>query len=231
MWQDRFEAGVRLAERLGACYEDPQGLILALPRGGVVVGYALSLALRLPLDVFIVRKLGAPGNPEFAIGAVTETGSVYMNPDAPEVLRALSAPTGYLDQAIRVQREEIARRQALYRQGRPLPSLAGQTVLLVDDGIATGATFFAAVEALRQLGPARLLGAVPVGPPETLALLAPALDRLVVLETPAAFLAVGEHYRDFRQVEDELVLRYLAAAAALRGPRAPLTNVREGDRV
>ncbi|WP_447974679.1 phosphoribosyltransferase [Nitrospira sp. Kam-Ns4a] len=106
------------------------------------MGYALSLALRLPLDVFIVRKLGAPGNPECAIGAVTETGSVYLHPDAPKVLRVFSAPADYLEAAIRAQRQEIARRQAVYRQGRPLPSLAGKTVLLVDDGIATGATFF-----------------------------------------------------------------------------------------
>ncbi|MEW6544883.1 MAG: phosphoribosyltransferase family protein [Nitrospirota bacterium] len=223
LFADREEAGRLLADRLRAYRGASDGLILALPRGGVAVGYTLSLALRLPLDVFLVRKLGAPGNPEFAIGAMTETGSVHLNPGAPEVLETLSAPAGYLEHAVRIQKEEIARRQALYRKGRPLPSLADRTVLLVDDGIATGATFLASVEALKGLGVKRLVAAIPVGPADTLREVGRRVDELVVLMAPEPFFAVGNHYADFSQVEDEKVIRYMAeAAAALReGGAAP----------
>lgn len=203
-----------LAERLKAYRDDPNGLILALPRGGVAVGYTLSLALHLPLDVLITRKLGAPGNPEYALGAIAETGALSLNQEA---MRAFALSKEDLDKQIRTQQEEIARRQALYRGGRSLPSLTGRTVLLVDDGIATGSTFFASVEALKQLHPARLVGAIPVGPRETLIRVRRQVDELVVLMTPEPFYAVGNHYADFTQVEDAAVVRYLAqAAAALR---------------
>ncbi len=203
-----------LAERLKAYRDNPNGLILALPRGGVAVGYTLSLALHLPLDVLITRKLGAPGNPEYALGAIAETGALSLNQEA---MRAFALSKEDLDKQIRTQQEEIARRQALYRGGRSLPSLTGRTVLLVDDGIATGSTFFASVEALKQLHPARLVGAIPVGPRETLIRVRRQVDELVVLMTPEPFYAVGNHYADFTQVEDAAVVRYLAqAAAALR---------------
>ena len=195
----------------------PEGIILALPRGGVAVGYALSLSLRLPLDVFITRKLGAPDNPEYAIGAVTETGSVFLNPAAQQVMAALGAPTDYLAEAVGAERQEIARRQAMYRQGRPLPDLTDRTVVLVDDGIATGATFLASVEALRTRGVKNLVAAIPVGPLDTLRVVRNKVDSLCTLITPEPFYAVGNHYADFTQVEDSQVLRYLAdTAAALR---------------
>jgi predicted phosphoribosyltransferase len=212
--RDREEAGRLLAERLGAYRDDPRGLILALPRGGVAVGYRVSLALRLPLDVFITRKLGAPGNPEFAIGAVTETGAVFLNPEAQEVMAAFSAPTGFLARSVDEQREEIARRQRLYRRGHPLPDLAERTVLLVDDGIATGATFLASVDGLRSRGVGRLVAAIPVGPVDTLQRVAEQVDELHVLATPDPFYAVGNHYADFTQVEDDQVLDYLDRAAS-----------------
>ena len=222
MFRNREEAGLLLAKRLGAYRDDPSGLILALPRGGVAVGYALSLTLRLPLDVFITRKLGAPEHPEYAIGAVTETGSVFLNPEAQAVLRAFSSSTAYLEKAIRAQQDEIARRQILCRQGRPLPALTERTVLLVDDGIATGATFLASAKALRGLGVQRLVAAIPVGPRDTLSRVREEVDELVVLITPEPFFAVGNHYEDFTQVEDAGVIRYLAAAAsALRGNNQP----------
>jgi len=222
VFRNREEAGLLLAKRLGAYRDDPSCLILALPRGGVAVGYSLSLALRLPLDVFITRKLGAPEQPEYAIGAVTETGSVFLNPEAQAVLRAFSSSTAYLEKAIRAQQDEIARRQVLYRQGRPLPVLTDRTVLLVDDGIATGATFLASVESLRGLGVKRLVAAIPVGPRDTLSRVREEVDKLVVLITPEPFFAVGNHYEDFTQVEDAGVIRYLAAAAsALRGNNQP----------
>lgn len=217
MFRDREEAGRLLATRLGIYREDPSGLILALPRGGVAVGYTLSLALRLPLDVFITRKLGAPGNPEYAIGAVTETGSVYLNPEAQAAFGPFTSSQDYLNRTILAQQQEMTRRQALYRKGRPLPTLTDRTVLLVDDGIATGSTFLASVEALRKLGVKRLIAAIPVGPPATLRQVGHRVDELVVLMAPDLFFAVGNHYENFTQVEDVTVVRYLAAAeTALR---------------
>ncbi len=210
--RDREEAGRLLAERLGAYRERAGALILALPRGGVAVGYAMSLALRLPLDVLIVRKLGAPGNPEYAIGAVAENGSVYLNPEAPVVLREFGVGREYIDRAERQQQGEIARRRTLYRHGRPLPDVHGREVLLVDDGIATGATFKAALEALRHQGARRVVAAIPVGPAETIRALRGQVDELTVLFTPEPFFAVGNHYEEFSQVGDEAVLAYLAGA-------------------
>lgn len=212
MLRDRDEAGRLLAERLGAYRRDPQALILALPRGGVVVGAAISAVLQVPLDVFLVRKLGAPGNPEYALGAVTETGTVYLNPEAKEVLARHDVPDGYLDRTIRAEQEEMVRRQALYRGGKPLPDLSGCTVLLVDDGIATGATFLASVQALRSLSVKRLAAAIPVGPPETLCEVGRLVDELVWLLAPEPFFAVGNHYTNFTQVEDDEVLAYLTQA-------------------
>ena len=222
MFQNREEAGLLLAKRLDAYRQEQSALILALPRGGVAVGYSLSLALRLPLDVFITRKLGAPDNPEYAIGAVTETGSVFLNPEARGVLDAVSFSSEALNKMIRAQQDEIARRQVLYRQGRPLPPLTKRTVLLVDDGIATGATFLASAKALKGLGVQRLVGAIPVGPRDTLSLVRRQVDELVVLMTPEPLFAVGNYYIDFAQVEDAAVIRYLAAAAsALRRSNLP----------
>lgn len=214
MFRDREEAGRLLAERLKAYRDDPNGLILALPRGGVAVGYTLSLTLHLPLDVLITRKLGAPGNPEYAMGAIAETGALILNQEA---MRAFALSREDLGEQIRAQQEEIARRQALYRGGRPLPTLTGRTVLLVDDGIATGSTFFASIEALKKLHPMRIVAAIAVGPRETLIRVRQQVDELAVLLTPEPFYAVGNHYEDFTQVEDDAVLRYLGGAAeALR---------------
>jgi len=215
MLQDREEAGRLLAERLTAYRDDPQAAVLALPRGGVAVGFAISRALHLPLDVFLVRKLGAPGNPEYAVGAVSETGTVRLNPQAGAVLARFGTPVGYLEETIRAEREEMTRRQAVYRGGKALPDLAGWTVILVDDGIATGATFLASVEALRKLGPGRLVAALPVGPPETLREVGRQVDELVWLKAPESFYAVGQHYESFAQVEDAEVLAYLAQARRL----------------
>jgi putative phosphoribosyl transferase len=213
MLRDRDEAGRLLADRLGSYRRDPQALILALPRGGVVVGAAISAALHVPLDVFLVRKLGAPGNPEYALGAVTETGTVYLNPQAGEVLNCPTTSSRYLEQVILAEQAEIGRRQVLYRGGKPLPSLSGRTILLVDDGIATGATFLASVQALRSLSVQRLVAAIPVGPPETLREVGRLVDELVWLLAPEPFFAVGSHYENFAQVEDERVLACLQRAA------------------
>lgn len=215
MFTNREEAGDRLVPPLKQYQDDPAGLILALPRGGVAVGYRLSLALHLPLDVFITRKLGAPGNPEFAMGAITETGSVYLNQEA---IRELGIPEHAIEKEAETQREEIRRRQKLYRKGGERASVSGRNVILVDDGVATGSTYLASIEALRRLNPARLIGALPVGPAETMARIRRLIDELVVLETPSPFYAVGEHYHEFSQIEDQEVISYLTAASeALRG--------------
>ncbi len=209
MFKNREEAGELLAQELVAFRNDPDGILLALPRGGVTVAYQLSLALHLPLDVLITRKIGAPGNPEYALGAVSETGAVYWNQDA---LAGLSLSTRDLAIAVQTQQQEVSRRVALYRQGRPFPTLKDRTVIIVDDGLATGATFFASVATVRQAHPRRIIGAIPVGPRSTVEQARSLVDQLVVLRVPEPFYAVGNFYRDFEQVEDREVLQYLNLA-------------------
>ena len=209
MFRNREEAGRMLADELRQYRNDPTGLILALPRGGVAVGYQLSLALHLPLDVFMTRKIGAPNNPEYAIGAVAETGSLYLNQEA---ISSFGLSRYELERLIHVQEKEIARRKGLYRQGRPLPQLTGRIVLLVDDGIATGSTFLASALAIRSAQPCRLVGVIPVGPPSTIREVRPHVDELVVLMTPDPFEAVGNFFVDFTQVEDRDVIQYLNLA-------------------
>jgi putative phosphoribosyl transferase len=209
MFRNREEAGRILADKLSQYRNDPTAVILALPRGGVAIGYQLSLALHLPLDVFMTRKIGAPGNPEYAIGAVAETGSHSLNHEA---VNSFSLSQHELDRLIHVQEKEIARRKDLYRQGRPLPQLTGRTVLLVDDGVATGATFIASALAIRSLQPRRLVGVIPVGPPSTIREVRAHVDELVVLMTPDPFYAVGNFFTDFTQVEDRDVIQYLNLA-------------------
>ena len=207
-----------LAEKLSDYRNDPTALILTLPRGGVAVGYQLSLALHLPLDVFITRKIGAPGNPEYAIGAVTETGSHYLNQEA---ISSCGLSRHELERLIHVQEQEIARRKDRYRQGRPLPRLTGRTVLLVDDGIATGSTFITSARAIRKLQPRHLVGVIPVGPPSTIREVRSHVDELVMLITPDPFEAVGNFFVDFTQVEDRDVMEYLHLAEEAMLARMP----------
>jgi putative phosphoribosyl transferase len=209
MFRNREEAGRILADKLSQYRNDPTAVILALPRGGVAVGYQLSLALHVPLDVFITRKVGAPENPEYAIGAVAETGSHYLNQEA---VSSLGLSQHELNRLIQTQEKEIARRKTLYRQGRSLPRLTGRTVLLVDDGIATGSTFMASALAIRSVQPRRLVGVIPVGPPSTIREVRAHVDELVVLMTPEPFEAVGNFFVDFTQVEDRDVIQYLNLA-------------------
>lgn len=208
-FRNREEAGRRLVERLIRYRDEPAAIILALPRGGVAVGYQLSVGLHLPLDVFIARKLGAPDNPEYALGAVGETGTVYLNPEA---MAAFHLSRSDLQASIQMQEQEIVRRQELYRQGRRLPALTDRIVILVDDGIATGSTFFASVQSIRHFKPGHLIGAIPVGPAETIREVRTQVDELIVLATPDPFWAVGNHYVDFAQVSDHDVLQYLNLA-------------------
>ncbi len=211
--RNREEAGKLLAHRLMAYKDDPKALVLALPRGGVPVGLEISRSLHLPLDVLITRKIGAPGHKEFALGAVAETGFVYINEEALryEIARE-EFLNAYLDREVEEQKKEIARRQKLYRQGAPLPPLGDRTVLLVDDGVATGSTYLASLHALRDIHVSKIVAAIPVGPPDTLARLKLLVDELVVLHQPSPFQAVGLHYEDFTQVEDAQVCQDLRKA-------------------
>lgn len=209
MFRDRTEAGQRLASALGHYADRQDGLVLAIPRGGVVVGREISLALRLPLDVLLTRKIGAADNPELAIGALSETGHLHLNE---ELLASHPSLMSMTDEQRREQEEEIARRRRLYRGGRELPSLAGRLIMLVDDGVATGATYLASVQALKAAGAARLVAAIPVGPAETAGLIAQHVDECIMLECPQPFYAVGQHYQDFHQVDDAEVIRCLSTA-------------------
>jgi putative phosphoribosyl transferase len=213
VFRDREAAGRLVAGKLESHGDDRNSLILALPRGGVAVGYELSRALHLPLDVFITRKLSTPDYPEYAIGALTETGAVYLNPDAVEAFHLSHAD---VDALIGHAKEEIIRRQQCYRNGLPLPAVNGKTVILVDDGMATGATFFATIQAVAELSPRRLVAAIPVAPEDNVGRLRSRVDELVVLAMPDPFIAVGHHYQYFTQMNDAEVLEYLKAAQEAR---------------
>lgn len=217
VFRDRAEAGRLLASKLVSYRDDPGAVILALPRGGVAVGYELALALHLPLDLFITRKISTPDNPEYAIGALSETGAIYLNPDAVEVFQ-LSYDE--LEGLIGNQRREITRRQQLYRNGMVLPRLTERTVILVDDGIATGATFLATIEAVTEQSPLRVVAAIPVAPVDSAARVRSLVDELIVLDTPEPFFAVGHYYQNFAQVDDAQVLAYLRAAQQSQRERA-----------
>jgi putative phosphoribosyl transferase len=207
---NRAEAGRQLAEKLDKYAGSEDVIVLGLPRGGVPVAYEVAKRLRVPLDVFIVRKLGVPGFEELAAGAIASGGVRVFNED---VMRAIP----HADEAIEVvtarETAELERREQIYREGRPPPELRDRIVILVDDGLATGATMRAAVKALRQSGAAKIVVAVPVGPPDTCRELEGEADETICLSTPEFFQAVGQYYEDFSQTSDEDVRELLATAA------------------
>lgn len=220
-YRDRSEAGRRLAERLirdlaPHLYEDP--IVLALPRGGVPVAYEVARALRAPLDVFIARKLGAPGQPELGIGAVAQGGMLVLNE---RIVRHLGIPYEYVEAAARREEAEVRRRLHLLRGDRPEPEVRGKTAILVDDGLATGVTARAAIESLRERRPRRLILAVPVCAAQTAELLRPLVDALIVPQTPYDLTAIGLWYDDFEQVPDEEVVRLLNAHRAISDGSGP----------
>jgi predicted phosphoribosyltransferase len=209
MFRDREEASEALASVLAGTVSGP-ATVLGVPRGGVVVAVPVARALDAPLDVVIPRKLGAPGNPELAIGAVAPGVTVVHE----RAVRQLGVPREYIEEEALRQQREIERREAAYRSGRAPAPIEGRTAVVVDDGVATGATAVAAVRWARAADAARVVFAAPVGPPTARARLEPECDEVVLLIEPRAFFAVGEWYREFDQVSDEQVIGLLEAANA-----------------
>jgi putative phosphoribosyl transferase len=206
-FRDRQEAGQLLAQALTFLKEKKDVIVLGIPRGGVVVAAEVARALGAPLDVYITRKIGAPFNPELAIGAIASSGDVVLDED---VIASLGISPDYVKRETERQRREIEQRLKQYRVDRPAQKLEGKTIVLVDDGVATGATTLAAIRALKKQKPAELILAIPVGPPDTIARLREEVDRLICLHTPPFFWAVGAFYEVFDQTSDEEVVRLLS---------------------
>lgn len=205
-FRDRRQAGQLLAERLEFLMGHKDLLVLGVPRGGVVVAAEIAQALAATLEVFIARKLGAPQNPELAIGAVASSGEVVLDQ---RLISALGVPHAYLEAETSRQRAEIQRRMKAYRGNRLAPDFRGKKVILTDDGVATGATMRAAIQALKAEDLSELIVALPVGPPDTIQELAETVDRMICLHTPTFFWAVGGFYTDFRQTSDAEVIQLL----------------------
>jgi putative phosphoribosyl transferase len=212
-FEDRRDAGRRLAGKLSS-FEDERPVVFALPRGGVPVGYEISRALETPLDVLVSRKLGAPGQPEFGIGAVAAGGVRVLNED---VVRRLGIPEDYVQEITAQELEEVGRRLRYFRGDRLETEVVGRTAILVDDGLATGVTARAAVQALRLRNPRRLVLAAPVCAAQSAALFRTTVDELVCLESPSDLGAIGFWYRNFEQTSDEEVVELLERARGERG--------------
>jgi predicted phosphoribosyltransferase len=210
IFHDRADAGRALARRLARYANRPNVLVLALPRGGVPVAYEVARALHAPLDVFLVRKLGVPGQEELAMGAIATGGVRVINED---VVNLLQIPDEVIDSVAEAQWRELERRERAYRDDRPLPDVRGRTVILIDDGLATGSSMRAAVAALRQQRPARIVVAVPVASASTCDDFRAEVDEVVCAQTPEPFYAVGSWYEDFTQTSDDEVHALLEQAA------------------
>lgn len=207
---DRSDAGRELARQLGHWRGQPNVVVLALPRGGVPVGFEVARALEVALDVMVVRKLGFPGNPELAIGAIASGGARILNQ---RLIGYVANAERYIETQAVAEGLELERREQTFRRGRPAPDLRGKVTILVDDGLATGSTMSVAVTATRQLGAAKVIVAVPVGPPDSVDHLREVADEVICLHTPEDFHAVGQFYDDFTQTTDEEVTSLLSSAA------------------
>jgi len=213
IFEDRTDAGRQLAEQLLSYDRRDDVIVLALPRGGVPVAFEVAQRLGVPLDVFVVRKLGVPGHEELAMGAIAPGGVRVLNED---VLYVIPDAQAIVEMVTAIEREELERRERKYRNDRSPLDLKDRTVILIDDGLATGATMRAAVAALRQQGAAKIIVAVPVGAPSTCQDLTNAADEVICLQTPVAFIGVGQYYADFSQTTDEEVRELLAASPSKR---------------
>jgi putative phosphoribosyl transferase len=217
LFQDRFDAGRVLSSKLRHLANRPDVVILALPRGGVPVGYEVAKALHAPLDVFVVRKLGVPGQPELAMGAIASGGVRGLNED---LVRRFDIPDYMIEQIVAREQEELERRERDYRGDRSPIDVEGRMVVLVDDGLATGSSMRVAALALRNSKPSEIIVAVPVAAPATCAEFESAVDQVICAVTPEPFWAVGQWYRDFSQVSDEEVRELLRRAAGSSAQRA-----------
>jgi len=216
LFRDRQDAGVVLAAQLTRFADDPSVVVLGLPRGGVPVAYEVARALHAPLDVFVVRKLGVPGQRELAMGAIASGGVRVLNP---EVVNGLGIPQRMIDAVADQEHKELERQQRAYRGDGPFPDLKGRTVIVVDDGLATGSTMRAAVKALRLMEPRRIVVAAPVAAAETCRSLAQEADEVVCVNTPEAFHAVSLWYEEFKQTTDDEVRFLLKSAGQLASVR------------
>jgi len=211
-FRDRFEAGHVLAEELEKFRDRPDVLVLALPRGGVPVAFEVACELGVPLDIFLVRKLGLPGHEELAMGALANGGSIVLNDD---VVREFNVPNSWIESAAEFERQELRRQRVVFRGDAPPPNVKNRVVILVDDGLATGSTMRAAITALRTQQPKRLIAAVPVGDAETCAEMAHEADEVICAVTPDRFVSVGSWYEDFSPVSDNAVRELLREGARL----------------
>lgn len=222
---DRATAGVALARELQGRFLEPPLVVLALPRGGVAVAYEVARQLHAPLDVLVVRKIGMPGQPELAIGAIASGGVLVREPG---LAREFPDVAGSFERLVEAERRELERRERVYRPGCKALDLTGKSAVLVDDGLATGSTMLAAIRAARKAGAAAVIAAAPIASPEAARLVAREADAMVILQAPAALIAIGQWYRDFEQLDDGEVCRLLdlshrdAQGAARDGrPRQP----------
>lgn len=224
-FRDRKDAGRQLAAMLTR-YQDESPWVLGLPRGGVPVAYEVAQALKAPLDVWVVRKVGAPGQPELGVGAVAEGGALFLDR---RMVRSLGFSETEVMRTAEREAEEVAARVARFRGTHPPPELEGRTVIVVDDGVATGGTVRAAIQALRERRPGRIILAVPVGAVESLESLSELVDDLVCVYPAEYMMAVGEFYEDFRQTSDEEVRTLLSRAREERGGTSPEAAMDAGD--
>lgn len=205
-FQNRIDAGQQLAERLLDLRDQANTIVLALPRGGVPVAAEVARAINAPLDVLLVRKIGVPGREELAMGAIASGGHIVLDHD---LIHDLAVPEHAVQQTIERETEVLHQREQLYRGDRPLPDLRDQTVVIIDDGLATGSTMLVAIRAVKQQQPAQIIVGVPVGAPETVKRIAQEVDRVECVSAPAIFRAVGQWFRDFRPTSDEDVIQAL----------------------
>jgi len=209
MFQNRIQAGEELGGQLKQYHACSNGIVIGLPRGGVPVAYEVAQGLELPLDIVCPRKIGAPNNKEFAIGAITETGEGMLNHD---VITRFSISEDYIKNEVETQKQRALEELSLFRQDRPQRMLKGKVVIIVDDGLATGSTMKAAVQSVRLEGAEKIVVAVPVSPPDTLKEIEELVDEVVCLDAPPYFQAVGQFYEDFSQTTDEEVITFLKIA-------------------
>lgn len=217
IFSNRRDAGEKLVPELNKYRNDPNAVVIGLPRGGVVTAFEVAKGLHLPLDVVCPRKIGAPFNPELAIGAITETGEGVFHHD---LISGLGVSQKYIEQEVEKEKKVAQRRLALFRKNRPKVSLQGKTVIIVDDGLATGATMQAAIKSVKKEMAERIVVAVPVAPQDIFEKIQEEVDEIVVLDTPAYFAAVGQFYVDFTGTEDEEVVELLTHLTQKSGIRA-----------